>query len=1106
MIFPIAVKGHVIHCCSCKELDGETSFDTKQRNKLRNVWITGRQGLTEREAASLLISDARSFLQKELGLADAKWSNEESDVSVHDSQSPSEQSIYNTQQQPTLRDRSLKHLEQTISQSSISSQLQSSLSLVEDIQSKVSVCETNEVLPKCKKRCSLHHSVSRTELTNLKDATAGKTKTKRLSSPLSDEDYVLSPSPNCSQNDSSQGQTSQILHDGLCKAKKSKVDSGKISQKNSASRNKGKSNKYILSKMSVSGTLTANTPYQGVSVFTNQTQCNKLDSTHSNRVNCSSEESTSKQSPLPTTPNNNLHLANTVSDKSFSEMDQSIDYFSSPLEISESKLHEKTLEFKQTNKSKIGCEPSSGIVGNKVASKTDILNSKEQCLRTSTSVHRITDSPLNKNSVQCVSVLATDACLSNDNVNDENELLKKDTVNLEDKILNPNISSSLGPLCEELEKNEEIIPAKTNNKRRSSDFFSSPISGGDYARNVGSDGQSPCLFGDSLVIDTQLNDMLDECCLERQTTADRNHQNPVQDCDQKSPGGLITQLESSDMKVHQCLTSASSSGITANTVEQIVSVEKSHKPNEESSAAEMCVFSPDILNSPKYDKENMTVGELNVCETETCSKMKDKQDQCHTLSKHLVTAHEVMKLKNNKSGILDKVISSAAHQYAGMGGLKFPAASDVVRDSVGREGINLHLSSCISTNKELSDPHSVHAEDLEFCSLTDESTLSPVNSNFKTKKGLVSPVTYNLNEKLRGGMGKWNTTVKGSVRRKRKASVSSDSSCSENELSNRKRGKVMNSCKITVNEVAMNCTGIMVSVLKKNDNAEYWLDSENESTFEFNKNLPQKRQCPDKQQSPNENHRVMEENLHTQQQGVSAWPNPEDDDAITDSYFQGAFDTYWDLDTGTIEDKKEDKVHHDLGLEKTSISTSNFGPLQDLHALIPPIVSSITQKYGGTGAKCDDISADSSSLNQSLEDAKVGGKIQQSPCIMSRSLLEAAFNTCWEENSEYKEMKSFVTHEKQNVSNDARRNMSLKAVDTHNDLTHKELSFENRGSEEHLSSKERQRSACGRRRSPRLLAAAADKENRNSSGKSSEVCKLFPIVKSGDKFAILILL
>ena len=1075
-------------------MDGETSFDTKQRNKLRNVWITGHQGLTEREAASLLISDARSFLQKELGLADAKWSNQENDVSVHDSQSPSEQSVHSTQQQSTLHNRSSKHLDQTISQSSISSHLQSNLSLIENIQSKISFCETNEGLRKYEKRRSLHHSMSRTKITNLKDAT-GKTKTKHLSSQLSDEDYILSPLPNCSQNSSSQRQTSQILHYGLRKAKKSKVDSGKISQKNPASRNIGKSKKYILSKMSVSGTLTANKPYQGVSLFTNQSQCKKLDSTQSRRVNFSSEESRSKQSLLPATPVNIL-LANTVSDKSSSEMNQSVDYFSSPLEISESKLHEKTQEFKQNNKSNIEWEPSSINMGRKVASKTDILSSKEQCLRTSVSVHRVTDSPLNKNSVQFVSVLATDACLSNDSVNDEIELLKKDTVNLEDKILNPNVSSSLGSLCEELEKNEKIIPVQTDNKRRSSDFFSSPISGGNYARNVETDSQSPSLFGDSLVIDTQLNDMLDECCLERQTTADRNCQNPVQDCNQKTPGDLITQLESSDMKDHQCLTSASSSGISANKVEQVVSGEKCHKPNEESSAVEAYVFSPDILDSAKYDKENMILGELNLCATEACSEIKDKRDHCHTLLKHLVTTHEVMKLKNNKSGILDKVISTAAHHYAGMEGLKLPTASDIVRDSMGRKGIILHLSSCGSTNKKLSDPHSVYAEELDFYSLTDQTAVSPVNSNFKTKKGLVSPVIYNLNEKLQEDLDEWNTTLKGSGRTKRKISVSSDSSYSENELSNRKRRRILNRCGIAISEDEMNCAEIVVSVLKKNDNAEYWRDTENESTLEFNKNMQQKRQCPDKQQCPNENHRVMEENLHTQKLGVSAWPNPKDDDGITDSYLQRAFDTYWDFDPGSIEDKKEDKVHHGLGLEKTDINTSNTGPLQELHALIPPSVSSITQKHDGTGAKCDDISADSSSLNQSLEGTKFGRKIQQSPCIMSSSLLEAAFNTCWEENPEYKEMKSLVTHGKQDVNNDAKRSMSLKAVDTQNDLTHQELSFENRESKEHFSSKERKMSGCGRRRSPRLLAAAADKENRNSSGKSSEVCKLFPIIKS----------
>ncbi|XP_063226458.1 DNA polymerase theta-like isoform X2 [Bacillus rossius redtenbacheri] len=56
-----------------KELDGETSFDTAQRNKMKHVWVTGRRGLTEREAAELLVAEARDLLRKELGVADVKW-------------------------------------------------------------------------------------------------------------------------------------------------------------------------------------------------------------------------------------------------------------------------------------------------------------------------------------------------------------------------------------------------------------------------------------------------------------------------------------------------------------------------------------------------------------------------------------------------------------------------------------------------------------------------------------------------------------------------------------------------------------------------------------------------------------------------------------------------------------------------------------------------------------------------------------------------------------------------------------------------------------------------------------------------------------------------
>ncbi|RZC40268.1 DNA polymerase theta, partial [Asbolus verrucosus] len=58
---------------SSKIREGETEFDLKERNKLKNIWITGKQGLTEREAAELLLTSARNYLQIEMGLKEAKW-------------------------------------------------------------------------------------------------------------------------------------------------------------------------------------------------------------------------------------------------------------------------------------------------------------------------------------------------------------------------------------------------------------------------------------------------------------------------------------------------------------------------------------------------------------------------------------------------------------------------------------------------------------------------------------------------------------------------------------------------------------------------------------------------------------------------------------------------------------------------------------------------------------------------------------------------------------------------------------------------------------------------------------------------------------------------
>lgn len=69
---------------SAKERDGESKTETNDRNKYRTVWVTGKEGLTEREAAQLLVSDARNYLVIEMGLKEAKW-NSQSHSDEHNS-------------------------------------------------------------------------------------------------------------------------------------------------------------------------------------------------------------------------------------------------------------------------------------------------------------------------------------------------------------------------------------------------------------------------------------------------------------------------------------------------------------------------------------------------------------------------------------------------------------------------------------------------------------------------------------------------------------------------------------------------------------------------------------------------------------------------------------------------------------------------------------------------------------------------------------------------------------------------------------------------------------------------------------------------------------
>lgn len=56
--------------------DGETNYDAEQRNKQRLLFVTGRAGLSVKEAAQLIIDEARHFLRTEIGIQNINWSQQ----------------------------------------------------------------------------------------------------------------------------------------------------------------------------------------------------------------------------------------------------------------------------------------------------------------------------------------------------------------------------------------------------------------------------------------------------------------------------------------------------------------------------------------------------------------------------------------------------------------------------------------------------------------------------------------------------------------------------------------------------------------------------------------------------------------------------------------------------------------------------------------------------------------------------------------------------------------------------------------------------------------------------------------------------------------------
>ncbi|KYN17239.1 Helicase POLQ-like protein [Trachymyrmex cornetzi] len=66
-----------------KECEGEYAFDVEKRNRMRTVFVTGRDGLTPQQAAILLVQEARMLIQNELGLEQMPWEQNEQSLQVN---------------------------------------------------------------------------------------------------------------------------------------------------------------------------------------------------------------------------------------------------------------------------------------------------------------------------------------------------------------------------------------------------------------------------------------------------------------------------------------------------------------------------------------------------------------------------------------------------------------------------------------------------------------------------------------------------------------------------------------------------------------------------------------------------------------------------------------------------------------------------------------------------------------------------------------------------------------------------------------------------------------------------------------------------------------
>ncbi|XP_032671376.1 DNA polymerase theta isoform X2 [Odontomachus brunneus] len=85
-----------------KDYEGEYALETEKRNKIRTVFVTGRDGLTPQQAAILLVQEARMLVQKELGFEQLPWEQNQQSLQIN-TQAGNIKDIPSTQEQSLVR-------------------------------------------------------------------------------------------------------------------------------------------------------------------------------------------------------------------------------------------------------------------------------------------------------------------------------------------------------------------------------------------------------------------------------------------------------------------------------------------------------------------------------------------------------------------------------------------------------------------------------------------------------------------------------------------------------------------------------------------------------------------------------------------------------------------------------------------------------------------------------------------------------------------------------------------------------------------------------------------------------------------------------------------